>query len=245
MGCIKSKTNPLIQISLTKNHISSSPQDINHFQNEPHTTDTIHSFASKYADTPHIHTKIETNIEINNRFKDEIEIFSINKCNNKPISDFDQKQVLSMFNTQNKTVNQNSNFNKVIIEEIITPKNTYENKQILLLSNKPSVYMDYFSKSQINFNLTKENGSNFLNESNVQNSRTAKNKLSFVSSSISYDRTPSFSEENISNKKISELNVIKGNITLINGVEDKMLSNNLTFNDECKVEDVKGNNITN
>lgn len=245
MGCIKSKTNPLIQISLTKKHISTLPQDINHFQNEPHTTDTIHSFASKYVDTPHIHTQIETNIEINNKFKDEFEVFSINKCNNKPLPNSNQKQVLSMFNKQNQATNQKSEFNKVIIEQIITPTNTYENKQVLLLSNKPSIYVDYFSKTQVNFNPSKEKGSNFLNESNVQNNRNTKNKLSFVSSSISYDRTPSFSEENISNKKISELNVIKGNATVISGVGDKILSNNLTLNDECNVEEVKGNNITN
>ena len=120
---------------------------------------------------------------------------------------------------------------------------------MLVLSNKPSLYVDYFSKTQVNFNLSKEKGSNVLNESNVQNSRTAKNKLSFISSSISYDRTPSFSEENISNKKISELNVVKGDATVISAVGEKMLSNNLTLNDalndECKAEDVKRNSITN
>lgn len=106
-------------------------------------------------------------------------------------------------------------FNNVIIEQIPTDIN---NNTLHINSNNTNnncVYIDCFSKKRVELSFCKNN---------LSNRNT--NKLSISNSSLSYDHTPSFSEDNNSNSK-GIVNVT--NITNIN-INPIIVSKNVTSN---------------
>lgn len=132
--------------------------------------------------------------------------------------------ILKRNNKTHQIVNNNSlitalpsfnEFNNVIIEQIPTDIN---NNTLHINSNNANnncVYIDCFSKKRVELSFCKNN---------LSNRNT--NKLSISNSSLSYDHTPSFSEDNNSNSK-GIVNVT--NITNIN-INPIIVSKNVPSN---------------
>ena len=106
-------------------------------------------------------------------------------------------------------------FNNVIIEQIPTEINNNTLHINSTNTNNNCVYIDCFSKKKVELSFCKNN---------LSNRNT--NKLSISNSSLSYDHTPSFSEDNNSNSK-GIVNVT--NITNIN-INPIIVSKNVPSN---------------
>lgn len=209
MGCVCAKGRPTLKVSMNKTTIRED--SINKNESIIYNSIPPNEFSNS-------NNNINSNIKITlskktNSIKNKPSNVKLKKnkvntidCVSDNIFSLSPDPNVLLLMKQNKThqiknLPSFNEFNNVTIEQILTNENIKTNA-CNTKSNGHCFYLDYFTNKKVDLNFSK----NGISNRNM-------NKLSISNSSLSYDHTPSFSEDNSSNCK-GIVNVT--NITNIN-----------------------------